>query len=679
MSVRKILFKKFGWLFLFTIAVNVTLFAAPLHMLLVYDRVLASGSVETLVMLTVLCIGLLLSMSLLTAARQWMLIGKADELDRVLAPALFELSVLSNGKASAGRDKPSSNTSHALSDLASVRQFITSPVMGALLDLPFAPLFFVGLFVIHHDFGVLGLLGAGLIMLLAWLGDVCTRYPLNQAQNVSRTTRDLADSFARDAPAARAMGMGDNILAIWSHMHFSSGTAQSTAAGRAAFISSLTKFTRMALQSITLAVGAWLVLKNEASSGAIIASSIILGRALAPVEIIIGSWKSLVSASGAYARLRGFAAVCENDVAQTDTHTALPAPRGNLIVNNVTHSLSANQEPLLHDLKFSVRPGELLGIVGPSGSGKSTLAQILIGDVSPTQGSVTLDGVEISNWPRAELGPHLGYMPQDVHLMSGTIGENISRFDLCTAGQNKPEINKRILAAAHDAGAHDMIASLPKAYDTQAGDGGRLLSGGQRQRVALARAIYGNVRFVVLDEPNASLDSAGEHALIETLKVLKARGVSIIVITHNAALVQLLDRVLILKDGRIVDQGTPAAVFRPRPHTQGPTQTAQPAGRTAVSAPPAGPAPAAPATTAVQNLFHPTTATREAPVAPRSAPLVVPENSVAASGVPQEKTSSASTQTIAADTTSSDVVHAYRSRRSKLVSPPPDKSLGTPR
>ena len=544
-----------GWLLLLSTAINVTMFAAPLHMLLVYDRVLNTGSVETLIMLTVICVALILAMSLLTAARQWLLIGKAEELDRELGKALF------HHEGSTASQERSDKDPATLADLATVRQLVTSPAASAILDLPFAPIFFIGLFAVHSYFGVLALAGAVLIVIVAVAGDLFASGGLRRAGEASALARNLAAGMHANGTAVRAMGIGERIGLMWSSLYYSANAAHSGAGAHSAVVSSVVKFLRMALQSITLALGAWLVLQKEASSGAIIASSIVMGRALGPLEILIGSWKSLLPSLHACRRLTRTGGALVAALDEETQRTRLPVPRGELRARIAKHNRPGSSQPMLFDIALGVVPGECLAIVGQGGAGKSTLARLLLGLQRPDEGSVTLDGVELSNWPRAHIGPHLGYVAQEADLIEGTVGDNISRLNLSVAGNARELINRAIVEAAMHSGSHEVFARLPKAYDTPIGPGGRMLSSSERKRVALARAVYGNVRLVVLDDPTSGLDAAGERAIGGMLAYLKEKRVSVVLITNNARLLQQTDKIVVLDEGRIAREGTARDVF----------------------------------------------------------------------------------------------------------------------
>jgi PrtD family type I secretion system ABC transporter len=338
------------------------------------------------------------------------------------------------------------------------------------------------------------------------------------------------------------MGMSDNIRKRWQEHHDASLAWQALASDRGTRLNTAAKLTRQALQMFSLALGAWLALNNEISAGAIVAASIIMGRALAPIEATIGQWKGFVSARQAYARLN--AALKADAQGQ---RTKLPPPEGGFKLEDVWMRFEGVKEPILQHVSFELHPGETLGIIGPTGTGKSTLARLMIGAWKPTSGSVRLDGVEVSDWPPAEIGPHIGYLAQDVELMDGTVAENISRY-----GDHD---SAAIVEAAKVAGAHNFILTLPNGYDSVIGDRGKLLSGGQRQRIALARALYGNTRLVVLDEPNANLDANGEAELRRAVETLKKQGRTVIVVTHRPGILPAVDKIAVLRGGEIVSFG----------------------------------------------------------------------------------------------------------------------------
>lgn len=560
MSLDRALSRHVWWIALFSLFINVTMLAAPLYMLQVYDRVLVSGSLETLIMLTLLCGGLLLGMALVTAARQWVLGQTARDLDAATRREIFERTVL-EARGGTGDDRGAGD---ALRDLSTVGSFVTGPGAAALFDMPFAPLFFVVLYFVHPIFVTVALSGAVVILLLTLASEYAARAPMSRASEFGGRANRLAESFARDATSARVMGMRRVVADLWCGLHEESRAASAVAADRAAMLAALARFVRMGLQIAVLGVGAWLAIDNQISGGAMIAASILMGRALAPIEAAVGSWKSLVQSRQSYARLK---ALLHADTRRHDRLAVdLPSPRGLVSVRRVTHAHAPGRRPVLDGVTFDILAGEQVGIIGSSGSGKSTLARLLVGDEKPMQGTVTLDGADVANYTDAMRSRHFGYMPQDVNLMLGDISENISRFAMADPAADHDSISGAIVAAAQAAGAHGIIAELPEDYRTEVGEGGRLLSGGQRQRIALARALYGDVRLVVLDEPTSSLDEAGKSALRNALRQLRERRVTTVIITHDSGLLAELDRVYVMRAGRIARVGTPDEIAARRPH-----------------------------------------------------------------------------------------------------------------
>lgn len=528
---------------LFSCFINVAMLTVPLYMLQVYDRVLTSGSIDTLVMLTVLCAGLLLALGLVSIARSWLLNQVSGALDGACNEALFD-AAFDDRRRAAG-----ASATQPFHDLASVRQFMTGPGLLSFFDAPFSPLYFAVLFILHPLFGTIALVGGAIILLLAIQSEAATRSPLGEAGTASREAGTLLESFSRNAPAVNAMGMLGNLRNMWLHHHEHGVWHQGVAGNRTAVISSMAKFVRMSLQVAILGTGAWLAIQQIVTPGAMIAASIIMSRALAPIEAAIGSWRHFVQARIAYKRLRsGLEGGAE---IAGPAPTRLPAPQGRLSLQNASVRREGYDRPVLQNISFTLEPGEALGIIGPSGAGKSTLARLLVGLDKPDFGSVTFDGVELTDWPASQIGPHIGYLPQEVDLISGTVAENIARFSQYDGSQQHSDCSNGIIAAARSAGAHEVIAGLPRHYETQVGENGRLISGGQRQRIALARALYGDVRLAVLDEPNASLDAEGEAALREAITHIKQDGRAVVVISHTPSILRAVDRILVLRDGQM--------------------------------------------------------------------------------------------------------------------------------
>lgn len=519
---------------IFSFFINLAMLNGPLFMLQVYDRVLTSQSQDTLLFLTILAIGILVVQSLLEISRSDLLIRAGAKLDRDLSAETFGLSLDASNKTM--------SSAQGLRDLDAVRGFLSGPGLIALFDAPWTPIFLLLVFVIHPALGALALCGALVIVALTYMSELATRKALGEATTAQRDSEYFVGTLHNNSESARAMGMTDNIRKRWQEHHDASLAWQALASDRATRLSTAAKLSRQALQIFSLALGAWLALNNEISAGAIVASSIIMGRALQPIEAAIGQWKNFIHARQAYTRL--------NTALKADAkgqRTQLPAPEGGFKLDEVWMRFEGVKEPILRNVSFELAPGEVLGIIGPTGTGKSTLARLMIGAWKPTTGSVRLDGVEVSDWPASEIGPYVGYLAQDVELLDGTVAENISRYGA--------HDSNAIVEAAKVAGAHTFILALPNGYDTVIGDRGKMLSGGQRQRIALARAIYGNTKVVVLDEPNANLDANGEAELRRAVEVLKRQGRTVVVVTHRPGILPAVDKIAVLRGGEIVSFG----------------------------------------------------------------------------------------------------------------------------
>jgi ATP-binding cassette subfamily B protein/ATP-binding cassette subfamily C protein len=515
----------------FSFVINVLMLATPLYMLQVYDRVLASRSTDTLLLLTLIVIAALLTLATLEAVRAALMIRLGHWLDRRLSGSLLTASVVD-----ALRHERDANA-QGLRDLSLFRGFLTGPAIFPIMDAPWTPIYLALIFLLHPVLGWAGLTGALVLLSVAVANELATRELLNRSTVASIQALEQAVAAARNADVVEAMGLLPNLLTRWHQRNELGLSFQAKASRRSALLSATSKFIRLVMQILMLGGGAYFVLAGEMTAGGIIAASILVGRALAPVDQAIGSWRSAVAARNAYRRMQEL-------LAATPTRggrMSLPAPRGDLAAENLTLGFAAMRKPLLRAVGFRLRPGEMLGLIGPSGAGKTTLARALLGNLTPIAGHARLDGMDVSEWDPEDRGQHLGYLPQDVELFSGSIRENIARM-----GEGDPDA---VVAAARLAGVHDLVVRMPKGYDTVIGDGGMTLSGGERQRVALARAIYGDPRFVVLDEPNASLDRDGEAALLDCLGWLKQRAVTTIIIAHRPAILVHVDKVIILQDG----------------------------------------------------------------------------------------------------------------------------------
>ena len=518
---------------LFSLFINLLGLVPSIYMLQVYDRVLQSRNVTTLIMLTVIMLGFYVMLSMLELARSKLLIRVGAQLDMKLNNRVFVASFESNLKRAGG------NAGQALGDLTNVRQFLTGNGLFAFFDAPWAPIYLVVIFMFHPWLGVFAVVAALVLFSLALLTELSTRKPLAEAQHVAAGANNYATNNLRNAEVIEAMGMLDNLRSRWMQKQMRFLALQNEASDKAAVISSATKSVRIAVQSLVLGGGALLVIDGSLTPGGMIAASILLGKALGPVELAIGVWKQLLGARTAFHRLESL--LQSNPERQNSM--LLPTPVGALQLEDVMAAAPGSQVMILKNIGFNVSPGEVVGVIGPSASGKSTLARLLVG-VWPTMGGkVRLDGADIYTWDKNHLGPSVGYLPQDIELFEGSIAENIARF-----GEVDP-IN--VVEAAKMAGVHDMILHFPQGYDTHIGDSGSGLSGGQRQRIGLARAIYGNPKFIVLDEPNSNLDDVGEAALIKAVQELKQRGTTIVLITHRTSIIGAVDKLLLLVDGAV--------------------------------------------------------------------------------------------------------------------------------
>ena len=543
----------------FSGVINVMMLTPAIYMLQVYDRALVSRNVTTLTMLTLLVIGLFMLMSALEMVRTRVLIRVGNFLDMDLNRRIFSAAFERNLSRAGG------NPAQALQDLAQVRQFLTGNGLFAFFDAPWTPIYLLVCYLIHPLLGLVTLIGSLILVGLAYLTEKATQKPLAEANQAALSSASYANNNLRNAEVIEAMGMLPAIGKRWFQGRLRILQMQTLASDRAAIISSTGRFVRITLQSVILGAGALLAIEGKITPGMMIACSILTGRALAPVEQVIAAWKQLQGSRSAWGRLNDLL----HDYPQRPPSMSLQRPMGMLAVENVVAGAPGTSNSIVRGVSFSLVPGESLGIIGPSASGKSTLARLLVG-VWPTQaGKVRLDGADIFTWNKAELGPWLGYLPQDVELFEGTIAENIARF---------AEVDSEaVIRAARSSGVHDMILRFPQGYDTRLAADGSPLSGGQKQRIALARALYGEPNLVVLDEPNANLDDVGEKALVDALAELKARGATVILISHRPNVLCAVDKVLMLRDGAVHMLGSRDEVFAAlRKASVIPTATAAP-------------------------------------------------------------------------------------------------------
>ncbi|MDJ0893983.1 MAG: type I secretion system permease/ATPase [Alphaproteobacteria bacterium] len=522
----------------FSIVINLLMLAGPLYMMLVYDRVLSSGSLPTLIGLSVLVGGLFFVMGLLTLVRARLLVRVGNRLSLRLEKRVFAAQfrrTLAEGDANSG---------DANRDLGALREFFAGPTPATLFDAPWSPVFVLAVYIIHPTLGWIAAGGFAVLVLFGIANDLLSRGRLGEAsERQTRSTHLLSDAL-RNAEAVAALRMTKGLLARWQGLQHAAQRRHSAAADTSNGFAAISRTVRLMLQSAVLGAGAYFVLQQEISAGAIIAASIIMGRGLAPAEQAIGSWRGCVAARHAWRRLGDLLAAHP----ECETPVALPDPKGDLRVEKLVAAAPGQTEPLLQNVSFELQAGETLAVIGPSGAGKSTLARALVGAWPRARGHVRIDGAKLEDWPDWQAAGMLGYLPQDVELFDGTVRENIARF--------AREIDDRaVVRAAQRAGVHEMILTLQSGYNAHLGEGGRRLSGGQRQRIGLARALYGNPKLVVLDEPNANLDLAGESALMRALAHLKEASASTVIIAHRPNVLAAADKVLVLENGRAVAFG----------------------------------------------------------------------------------------------------------------------------
>ncbi|MDB2414934.1 type I secretion system permease/ATPase [Rickettsiales bacterium] len=529
----------FYYSLLFSFISNLMMLAVPIYSLQVLDRVISSGSLETLLMLTLVVMLALVALSLIQIVRSEILIRLGNWLDRKLSPLLFE-----HGISESVTKKNIAGSQH-LQDLASIKGFLTGAGINALLDAPWSLIFIIVLFFIHPSVGIISILGGAVLLTLAVINELKTKPLLNEASEYSMKSSQYADLASRNAEVIEAMGMMENVSKIWRKVADKGLSLQSAASGRSAIFSGITRFLRMSIQIAVTGMGAYFTLKAEMTVGSMIASGILVGRALAPFENAIASWKSFVQARKSFSRL---SKSLERAVERPDT-IELPEPAGNINVENIYFAPAGVQKPTIKGMSFSLDAGDVLAIIGPSAAGKSTLAKLLTGVWKTASGNVRLDGADVYSWNRNHFAKHVGYLPQDVELFSGTVKDNIARMDVDANDQD-------IINAAINAQVHDLILRLPNGYETEIGVGGSYLSAGQRQRIALARAFYGNPKFIVLDEPNANLDSAGDVALAKSIAVAKENGSTLIIISHRPSILQIVDKILVMQDGTVAKFGS---------------------------------------------------------------------------------------------------------------------------
>jgi ATP-binding cassette subfamily C protein/ATP-binding cassette subfamily C protein EexD len=521
----------------FSLFINLLMFVAPIHMLQIYDRVLISRSEITLVVLTGLAVGLLMIYGLLEGVRSRLLVRVGLQFDELMSDKVFNMVF-----DTALKD-PNIGSEQALRDVDVIRNFISGGAIIALCDAPWVPIFIAACFFLHPILGVVALCGAILIFTLGVLNEFMTKSKLSDATRLSIESGNYAFTSLRNAEIVKALGMVGGIRNKWGQIRDSMLAKQAMASDRAGGIVAASRFIRMGLQVVILATGGYLAVQDLITPGTMIAASIIMGRALAPVEMAVSQWSNFLGARNAYQRMSKLIEIQPVDQEKMD----LPEPTGKVSLEGVYVKAPNSDTAILNNVSMEFKPGTITAIVGPSGSGKSSLVRALVGVWPAFVGAVRYDGASVNNWSSDKLGSHIGYMPQDVELFTGTVAQNISRFQDVDSDE--------VVLAATRAGVHDLILKLPDGYDTNIGAGGQALSGGQRQRLALARAVYKNPKIIVLDEPNSNLDAEGEKALSDAILAARDTGSMVIVISHRPSLLSSTDKIAVLNKGSLVKFG----------------------------------------------------------------------------------------------------------------------------
>lgn len=517
----------------YTAIINLILIVPALYMFQIYDSVLSSRSFETLLMLSIIAIFMYVVFAFLNWSRSQILIHLSNDIDKKLSDRTFKAvlqGILKTG---------TTNPSLVFGDLTNLRQFVTGSGVFAFFDAPWAFIYLVVIFIIHPVLGVFSLI-VGIIQVLgAYVSEKLTRDPIKSANRVNQEASNFLQANLRNAEVIEAMGMHLNVMRKWREKYEKMLTLQFEASRNAAKLESTIRFLRIAAQSLILGVGAYYVILNHITPGMMIMASILMGRALSPIDTAVAVWRQFVSARDSYERLKNLL----DSYPEEERHLPLPPPKGHLKVENCTVGPPGGQIVILRYINFEVSPGEAIAIIGPTASGKTTLAKLIVGVWKPYYGTVRLDGADLSFYNRDELGKFIGYLPQDIELFSGTIAENIARFG---------EINMDlVIRAAQMTGIHEMVLKFPKGYETEVGELGGSLSGGQRQRIALARAVYGDPVLIVLDEPNSNLDDEGEQALMRALLILKSMKRTLFVISHRTSVLSVVDKIMVLGNGQI--------------------------------------------------------------------------------------------------------------------------------
>ncbi len=528
----------------FSFFINLLFLVPAIFTLQVFDRVITSNSQETLLVLlagTGVALVILLLLDYVRNRLQHLL---GNIIDERLSPPVVNAIVIRRARA------PHSVRAEGIRDVAALRSVFASNGLIAVFDAPWVPAYVAVIWLFHPALGLGAAVAALLMLTLAWLNDRVSRGALDDLQNDGRRASQYVESSLRNAEVLQALGMTAKLLERWRTLQDRVAALQTSASRASVVFTAVTRFVRQAIQILMLALGAYLVLTQQASAGVMIATTILLGRAVQPVEQLVSSWRALIEARGAYQRLLELSTYFE----RTESRLVMPRPEGRLAAEGVSYREHGSDRLILFNVGFKLAQGEALAVIGPSAAGKSTLARLLTGVWAPTSGTVRLDSADVAYWPREDLGPWIGYVPQDVELFDGSIADNIARLGKVDS--------EAVVAAAKRANTHEMILSLPQGYDTRVGEHGARLSPGQRQRVALARALYGNPQLVVLDEPNSNLDGEGETALAQALSRLRSESVTSVVVTHRPSLIAHVDKILVLDAGRVQQFGPASEVMK---------------------------------------------------------------------------------------------------------------------
>ena len=544
-SARKSMRSGFVAIAIFSLALNLLMLAGPLYMLQVYDRVLTSQSMETLIALSIILAGVFIVSGMLDFIRVRILNRLGNKFETLAAePILFAaIQQRISGKAKSGEN--------LMADVNAFREFISGNTLLAFFDTPWVPIYLAILFVLHPYLGLLGLAGAFVLIIIALVNSSMSRLPMRETAEARQSSDGMFEACERNAELVTSMGMQSDLSKHWGHLNWETNRLKTWASDRLSTFFVLSKTFRMALQSSTLGLGAALAISGQSTAGVMIAATIILGRALAPIDQAIGQWRVFIAAMASYGKLKGLAEEFPAD----ETKLSLPRANSSLDVSIQQAGPPNAKQATISNIKFQLEAGDVVAVIGPSGSGKSTLARMMTGIWFPQRGEVMLDGTTTSKWDAKELGTHIGYLPQDVELFEGTIRDNISRF-------SSDATDEEVLKAALEADVHEMIMNLPDGYETSIGKNGLFLSGGQRQRIGLARALFRDPFIVILDEPNSNLDATGDTALMRAVLAASKRGAIVMVMTHRPSTLQAVNKVLVLENGMQKNFGPKEQILR---------------------------------------------------------------------------------------------------------------------